>query len=164
MTDRLEIVPTTLKAAHMWVDRAHRHHKAPQGGLFAVAVARGPEIVGVAIVGRPVNLHRADGWTVEVTRVAVIDGQPNACSKLYAAAWRAARAMGYRKAITYTLEEEKGTSVKSAGWKCIASVRGRSWNTPSRPRIDEHPLQDKFRWETAICSTPGRGSLCNRAR
>ena len=148
MTDTLTIVPTNLTDARAWVDRVHRHHKAPIGGLFAVAVARGREVVGVAIVGRPVSRHLDDGWTVEVTRVAALDDQPNACSKLYAAAWRAARAMGYRKAITYTLQEESGTSVKAAGWTRIASVRGRSWDTPTRPRVDRYPLQGKLRWET----------------
>ena len=144
----LIIVPVTLKAARMWVDRVHRHHRAPQGGLFAVGVASGESIVGVAIVGRPVSRALDDGWTIEVTRVAVLEGYPNACSKLYGAAWRAARAMGYRKAITYTLAKEKGTSVKAADWKCVGQVGGGSWNRPSRPRVDQHPLQAKLRWET----------------
>jgi hypothetical protein len=76
-----------------------------------------------------------------------MEGYPNACSMLYGACWRAARAMGYKKAITYTLDTEKGTSVKAAGWKCVGQTKGRSWNVPSRPRIDKHPLQMKFRWE-----------------
>ena len=35
MSDRLAIVPITLRDARTWVDRVHRHHRAPQGGLFA---------------------------------------------------------------------------------------------------------------------------------
>ncbi len=30
----LAIVPVTLSAARIWVDRVHRHHRAPQGGLW----------------------------------------------------------------------------------------------------------------------------------
>ena len=146
----LEVVPVTLTEARVWVDRVHRHHKAPQGGLFAIAVALDAEVVGVAIIGRPVSRHMDNGWTVEVTRVAVIEGIRNACSKLYAAAWRTARGMGYKKAITYTLKEEPGTSVKAAGWKCVGETKdGDSWDRLLRPRIDKHPLQAKLKWEIA---------------
>ena len=143
----MNITPVTLTEAFIFVNKVHRHHPAPQGGLFAIAVSEGEEVVGVAIVGRPVARHSDASWTVEITRVAVMEGYPNACSMLYGACWRAARAMGYKKAITYTLDTEKGTSVKAAGWKCVGQTKGRSWNVPSRPRIDKHPLQMKFRWE-----------------
>nr|WP_216624795.1 XF1762 family protein [Paenibacillus foliorum] len=53
---------------------------------------------------------------MEVIRCCT-DGTKNAASKLYAAAWHAARAMGYRRLVTYTLIEEPGTSLRAAGWK-----------------------------------------------
>jgi hypothetical protein len=143
----LEIVPMTLRDARKWVDMVHRHHPPPAGGLFAVGLADDAKIVGAAIVGRPVARGCQDGWTAEVTRVAVKEFVQNGNSKLYAACWRAARSLGYRKLITYTLETEPGTGVKAAGWKMVGAVRGRSWHTPSRPRIDKHPLQNKLRWE-----------------
>ena len=102
----MNITPVTLTEAFIFVNKVHRHHPAPQGGLFAIAVSEGEEVVGVAIVGRPVARHSDDSWTVEITRVAVMEGYPNACSMLYGACWRAARAMGYKKAITYTLVTE----------------------------------------------------------
>ena len=142
----LAITPITLREARILVDLIHRHNKAPQGGLFAIAVSYEEEVIGVAIVGRPVSRQLADSWTVEVTRVAVKEGHPNACSMLYGACWRAARAMGYRKAVTYTLSSEKGTSVKAAGWQILAQTRARSWDTPTRPRVDTQPLQTKLRW------------------
>lgn len=146
-TQRLVIVPCSMQDAREWVTRHHRHHRAPESGLFALAVAVGDEIKGVAIVGRPVARALQDGWTAEVTRVAVVEGVPNSCSMLYGAAWRAARALGWRKLITYTLASEPGTSLRAAGWTVVGQVRGRSWDTPSRPRIDGHPLDDKVRWE-----------------
>ena len=145
----LHVVPTTLKEAQRWVNQVHRHHPAPVGGLFAIAAAEGETVIGVVIVGRPVSRHLDDAWTVEVTRLAVAEGHPNACSMLYGAAWRAARAMGYQRAITYTLASENGTSVKAAGWKEIGSTPGRSWNVPSRPRADRHPIGPKTLWEVA---------------
>ena len=146
---RLELVPTTVGDACAFVEQHHRHHPAPQGGLWAVAVARNGVVVGVAIVAQPVARGLADEWTAEVRRVAVLDGQPDACSMLYGACWRAARALGYRRLVTYTLAEESGASLRAAGWHVVASVKGRSWSRRARPRVDRHPTQDKLRWEPA---------------
>ena len=143
---KLEIVPCTLSEASAFVGLHHRHHKPPQGGLFAVAVASEALVVGVAIVGRPVARGLQDGWTAEVTRLAT-DGTKNACSALYGACWRAARALGWRRLITYTLDTEPGTSLRAAGWSEVGRVRGRSWHTPSRPRVDKHPTQGKIKWQ-----------------
>ena len=63
------------------------------------------------------------------------------------AAWRAAKALGYRRLITYTLNTEPGTSLRGAGWKLIGERGGGSWSVPSRPRVDKHPLQMKLLWE-----------------
>ncbi len=151
----LNIIPCSIQDAREYVSQFHRHHGAPLSGLFAVACARGDVVCGVAIVGRPVARMLQDGWTAEVTRVAT-DGTPNACSILYAACWRAARALGWRKLITYTLASEPGTSVRAAGWREVGSVDGRSWTCPSRPRVDRAPMQDKIRWET---SAPASNAL-----
>ena len=136
----------TLTDACAFVDQHHRHHPAPQGGLWAVGVAVGDDVVGVAIVAKPVARCLADEWTAEVRRVAVLDGHPNACSKLYGACWRAARALGYRRLLTYTLASEPGVSLRAAGWRIVGEVKGRSWNCKARPRVDRMPLQDKLRW------------------
>lgn len=144
----LEVVPMTLSEANTYVEREHRHHGKVVGHLFSIGLVSGNEIVGVCIVGRPVARARDDGFTAEVTRLCT-DGTPHACSKLYAAAWRAARAMGYRRIGTYILAAEPGTSLKAAGWKMIGSTPGRSWSVPSRPRVDKHPLGQRTLWEMA---------------
>ena len=144
----LELTPITLREARAYVEQNHRHHKPPQGGIFALAVAEAERVRGVAIVGRPVARQVQDGWTAEVTRVCT-DGAKNACSMLYAAAWRACRALGYRKLITYTLLEEGGASLRGAGWKCLGEAGGGPWGRPTRPRVDTHPLQRKLKWEAA---------------
>lgn len=142
----LVLTPITLKAARLFVTEHHRHHKAPQGGLFAVAVSDDTTIRGVAIIGRPVARMLADGWTAEVTRLCT-DGARNACSMLYAAAWRACRALGYKRLVTYTLESEGGVSLRAAGWRLIGEAGGGSWSRKDRPRVDDHPLQTKLKWE-----------------
>jgi hypothetical protein len=105
--------------------------------------------VGVVIVGKPVARMLADGWTCEVTRLAS-DGTKNACSMLYRAAWRAARAMGYRRLVTYTLAEEPGTSLRAAGFRLIGEAGGGSWSRKDRPRVDLHPTELKLRWELGL--------------
>lgn len=144
----LELVPITLRAAHIFVDDVHRHHKRSQGGLFAVGCSDGEHVVGVAVIARPVARQYQDGWTAEVRRVAT-NGTHNACSMLYGAAWRACRALGYRRLVTYTLQDETGASLRGAGWKLVAECGGGSWSRKSRPRVDDHPLQRKLRWERA---------------
>ena len=135
----------TITEAKAFVGQHHRHHLPPQGGLFAIG-AMTTEIVGVAIVGRPVARRLQDGFTAEVTRMCT-DGTRNTCSMLYAACWRACRAMGYRKLITYILDTEPGISLTAAGWTLVGETPGRSWSVPSRPRVDTHPLQRRMRWE-----------------
>ena len=145
----LMVTPINLDEANSFVEQHHRHHNPVPGAKFCVAVSRVNEVRGVAIVGRPVSRVLDDGWTLEVNRCCT-DGTRNACSMLYATAWKAAKAMGYTSLITYTLESEGGSSLRGAGWRCVgkATTRiGQGWNVKSRPRVDTHPLQQKLRWE-----------------
>lgn len=147
MSRKFTIERIGLDEANAFVIQHHRHHKPVIGHVFSLGAAREGAIVGVAIVGRPVARGRDDGVTAEVTRLAT-DGTKDACSFLYGAAARAAFALGFKRIGTYILASEPGTSLSAAGWRQIAEVRGRSWSTPSRPRVDKHPTQDKLLFET----------------
>lgn len=142
----LELTPIEFAEACAFVALHHRHHAPPQGHKFSIAASEGDQVRGVVMVGRPVARGRQDGWTLEVTRLCT-DGTRNACSMLYAAAWRATRALGYRRLGTYTLASESGASLRAAGWRIVGEVHGRSWSCQSRPRVDTHPTQDKLLWE-----------------
>lgn len=142
----LTLQPVTQSEAFAFITQHHRHHKKPVGWLFGIGVGDGQKVVGVITVGRPVARLLDDGWTAEVNRCCT-DGTKNACSILYAAAWRAAKAMGYLRLITYTLAEEGGASLRGAGWKPIGERGGGTWQRNGRPRVDKHPLQKKLLWE-----------------
>lgn len=142
----LEVQPVSFEEACEFIRRHHRHHIPPVGHKFCVGVNDGSRVVGVAIVGRPVARMSDNGWALEVTRCCT-DGTPNACSILYATCWRAARALGYKRLITYTLETESGASLRAAGWRQIAATTGGSWCRRSRFRIDKHPTLPKLLWE-----------------
>lgn len=146
---KLELVPVTLKEANAYVEQNHRHHGKTAGHKFSIGVADGEKIVGVAIVGRPVSRHLDDGWTLEVNRLCT-DGTHNACSMLYAAAWRAAKAMGYKRLVTYILESENGASLRAAGWKCVGQAGGLRWTGTRRPKVDLYPAQMKIRFEQTV--------------
>lgn len=152
----LLVIPISLEEANSFVALHHRHHAPVVGHKFSIAAADDmlmcrfdhSGICGVAIVGRPVARGNDDGWTLEVNRCCT-DGTRNACSLLYGAAWRAARAMGYRRLITYTLPSEGGASLRGAGWRLVGERGGGNWNTPSRPRIDTDAALrgQKLLWE-----------------
>lgn len=148
--DRLTIVPTNRDEVHAFIRRYHRHHPRPTGFAALVAVAdEAGFVVGVAVLGRPVAHRLQDGWTFEVTR-SCTDGHPNANSSLYGAAWRAARALGYRRGITYTQDGESGSSLLAAGWQQAATLKPRpGWDMPGRPRDNgQHPTEiGRTRWE-----------------
>jgi hypothetical protein len=142
----LSLQPLTLEEANAFIERHHRHHKPVPGWKFGVAVNDGEKVVGVAIVGRPVARMRQDGRTLEVTRLCT-DGTANACSMLYSACWRAAKAMGYQRLGTYILKSEDGASLRAANWRLVGEAGGGSWERPSRHRVDTHPVEQKQLWE-----------------
>jgi hypothetical protein len=144
---KLEVVPLSILEANELVRLWHRHHRPVVGHKFSLGLMdEKSEYHGAAIISRPTARGSDNGWTLEVTRVAT-DGTANACSMLYGAARRAVFALGYRRLITYTLNTEPGTSLVAAGWKLLGERGGGSWSCPSRPRVDTHPLQEKFLWE-----------------
>ena len=116
---------------------------------FLSPAAEAGRLAGVAIVGRPVSRYLDDGHTLEVNRLCT-DGTKNACSFLYAAAWRAARAMGYRKIVTYILDTESGASLRAAGWACAGLAGGKRWTGSRRPKEDLYPAQMEYRYEKSI--------------
>jgi hypothetical protein len=146
-------VPLDLQEANQFVACFHRHSKRRLPGLkFAIGASDGTSLVGVAIVGRPPRLLQ-DGYTMDVKRNCVVEGAPKGTpSFLYAACWRAWRAMGGRRMITYTLQTENGASLRGAGARVVAELEPNdpaAWqNRPGREWLPQVG-QAKFRWEWA---------------
>lgn len=137
-----------LKDANAFVAAHHRHNKPVVGHRFSLAAYDGDRLCGVAIAGRPIARAYDQQNTLEVTRLCT-DGTRNACSFLYGAVVRAAKALGYSEIITYTLATETGASLKAAGFVREAEVKWHSWNSKSRPREDGL-MGDKVRWKVTI--------------
>lgn len=101
------------------------------------------------MAGRPVARGLDDGHTIEVVRLAT-DGTPNACSMLYGACWRAARALGYVRGVTYTQTDESGASLRASGWTLAAELDPRKpWHKIPGPSDGVA----RYRWQV------GRWSL-----
>jgi hypothetical protein len=158
LTEDWEVVPTTLRKANDFVSAHHRHtgRTARNGGKFAIGLAKAGVLNGVAIVGNPLSATLMDGFTAEVLRLCVIESAPeSACSRLYAACWRAWKAMGGKRMITYTLETEPGTSLKAAGWVRVGVTKptagGWRKNGDNCNRTETAVLAlVKHRWETRV--------------
>lgn len=135
--------------ANAYVKAYHRHSKPVQGYKFAVGIMDGDELRGVAIAGRPVARMLDDGRTIEILRVCT-DGIRNGCTRLYGACCRAAAALGYQLAVTYTLEAEGGASLRASGFMPVAQVKDRQWGRASRPREERDLIGDRIRWERKL--------------
>ena len=130
---RLQVVPMTIRDANDFVDNFHRHNKPVRGAKFAIGASYDDQLVGVAIVGRPISRNLDDGFTAEAVRVCTND------------------TMGGKRMITYTLQSESGSSLKASGYKIIGETstdkNHKGWTT--RPGREWQPVtgQAKFKWE-----------------
>lgn len=128
---RLALCPVRLEEANAFVAEHHRHHKPVVGHKFSLGATLAGQLVGVAIVSRPLSRMRDDGRTLEVSRLCA-DGTRNACLFLYGASARAFFALGYRRIGTYILASESGASLVATGWRLLGERGGGQWDRPSR--------------------------------
>lgn len=147
--DGLRLAPCTMKVANAVVLSWHRHSTPiSQKVIVAVRAMHGGETIGVAILGYPVSRVLDDGLNVEIRRVCVRAEAPrNACSMLYGAMCRAASALGFVVAYTYTTEDEDAASVKAAGFVRDGQRAAGNWDMPSLRRDAEHHAEaNRVRW------------------
>ncbi len=151
----IELRPLSLADANRLVGLWHSHHRQVRGHKFSIGAFVDGQPVGAVVVGRPVAPSLDDGLTFEVTRL-VTNGFRHAASRLLGAARRAAFAMGVRRLVSYTREDEDGVCYKAAGWVPTKQTRGRGWDSGNKalrwlPGLYEPTTEvvDRVRWETA---------------
>lgn len=142
----LRLRPWSLRLALPFIKRVHRRLPDLHVAMWAISVRRGADVVGCAVVGSPARAWMEDDAVLCVARVAVIEGHPNACSMLYGACSRAAKAMGAEDLVTYTHADETGISLKAAGWVDAGMTKGGESHRPSRPRGPVVDARPKRRW------------------
>ena len=146
----MEVAPVSLKEALDFVRRNHRHCAVPQGHKFSVGLTADGALIGVVIASTPKARALNDGRTLELNRICCDPVYRNAVSKVSGAAIRAARAMGYRRIVTYTLPQESGSSMLAVGFRQdgMTEPRPNGWNCRSRPRkvSEKYPGGEKIRW------------------
>lgn len=142
----MKVVPLTLRQANALVEELHRHHKPARGHRFSLGLMDNDgKLIGAAICGRPVARGCDPYMVLEVNRL-VTGGEKNACSMLYSACARAAKAMGFTKIQTYILDSEPGISLTAAGWTYEETTAGGQWEHTSGPRRTDQPTEKKQRW------------------
>jgi hypothetical protein len=149
---KYSVRPVTVKGAQAWVKLVHRHLPNIQGGLFATSVWDGAKPVAMGIAVNPPRVWLGTGRIV-IGRVAaqpeltpVGDHAAPACTMVYGSLCRAAKALGYREAWTYTLPGESGASLRAAGFLYMGETRGEEWDRPSRARRAAVSPEKKGRW------------------
>ncbi len=151
----LTVRPVDLATAKAFVRDHHAHCSVPAGWKFGAQLMNGPTRCGVVIVGRPVSrvLDRQRD-TLEVTRLCLDRSLPPAlnwtgCSTAYGWAAREARKRGFRRIITYTRQDEAGTSLIAAGWSIDGETAGGSWSRAGRRRESRNTVP-KHRWSRLL--------------
>ena len=161
----LIVRPISVRAANNAVAMWHRHNRPVSVARFAIAAYRADDVAGlpeaIAIVGNPVARHLADATTAEVLRVcAAPAAKTGACSMLLAASWRAWRAMGGRRLVTYTLAGESGASLralKQQGWRLDKEVRPRKPGARThRPGRRALPVESEHKLRWCVETTPAK--------
>ena len=151
---KLRAIPISVAQANLFVAAHHRHNDPVLMSRLAIGAIWDDALIGVAIVGNPVARELCKRGVGEVRRLCVsADAPRNTCSFLYGACWREWRTRVFKGVFghtlyTYTLQSESGASLRGAGWKEDARLKGRKgWDTPSRPRINQSIAQEpKIRW------------------
>lgn len=145
------IRPITFRQACDFIAKYHRHHSPTIGCKFCIGVFVDETMVGCAVCGRPVSRVLDDGLTLEINRVCT-DGTRNACSMLYGACCRIAKAMGYQKAITYTLQSESGASLKASNFTSDGTYGAKHWTGKrcTHTHTLKNPQELKIRWSKVL--------------
>lgn len=143
-----EIRPINLKEANHFINKHHRHHAGTVGCKFVIGLFECNKMIGAAICGRPVSRYLDNGEICEINRLCTV-GDFNACSQLYGACAKIAKAMGYKKIITYILKSENGASLRASNFTCEGEAGGTHW-TGSRNRGQHIPSEMKTRWSKLL--------------
>jgi hypothetical protein len=156
---RGRIIPLTLREANDFVEKHHRHsaRTSNDGGKFAVGLEFDDQLVGAAIVGRPIARMLQQPGTAELLRCCVGPGAPDGAGKtLNARCKRIWQLMGGSRLVTYTLSTESGGSLSGAGFRKVAKAHSAQWQTRGRPPR-EIAGKPKDRWEANLQPRSGEG-------
>ena len=133
----------SLRDAHAFVAKHHRHHLPAVGGIVALGLWEDERLVGVGVLGRPVSRQLQHQGAVEVTRLCVI--APHAASALLGRLRRVAQSLGFVKVVTYIESHESGISLGAAGWEQLDIQPAREWSRIKRPRTASRVIP-RTRW------------------
>ncbi len=146
--------PATRDEVNRLVRLWHRHHQPVTGLRFAAIAEVDGAPAGAVIVGRPnARMLAQDARTAEVTRLVIRElGLRNVGSRLLGAAWRAHRALGGTRLVSYVRLDETGAVYRAAGWAPVQETPARDWRTERRlvlPHVLEPSTEPvaRMRWE-----------------
>ncbi len=162
----IELRPISRDAANAAVKEHHSHHKPVRVHRFAVGAWVAGELVGVVVVGNPKAPALQNGVTFEVVRLCCWGDHKNTATRLLGSAWRASKAMGVRRLVSYIRTDETGTCYRAACWSPVKNVRGEAWNHGNKrerwlPGLYQPTTEivDRVRWEIRCDAAPASATL-----
>jgi len=160
----VRLAPISRKDANAFIGREHSHHEGVTSDRFRVALEHEGAVIGVCVLGNPIapELAKSDSC-MEVTRLCTLG---RGGSRLLGAVVRAGLNLGYRRFVSYTRVDERGTVYRAAGWWPVARVKGRAHDTGNRagrwlPGIVEPTTEivDRIRWECGPDAVPRTSAI-----
>ncbi|MDD5353226.1 MAG: hypothetical protein PHS93_08720 [Candidatus Omnitrophica bacterium] len=141
-----EFRPINREVAKKFINEQHRHNVATVSDRFRIGLFEDGKLIGVGVAGNPIARKRMDGETIEITRVCVLPDKRNACSQIYSRMKRIAQLMGYKRIITYTLDNESGSSLRAIGAKIDHKVAKGTWLNRQNRKYQEVTDMPKQMW------------------
>jgi len=150
----LALQPVPYRVVKRFVQKHHYLHYAPPGARACLGVWHGDRLVGVLMFGRPVARIEDQRYTLELTRMVLLDECPRnseSCILALAARWVRRHVPDVCRLIAYADpgRGHKGTIYRAAGWRLVGMTRSSSWTRIGRPRRDAAP-GPKFKFELLL--------------
>lgn len=130
------IIPLTLAQANSFAAKQRENYRPFRGRRFAIGCAMDEKLVGIVILGKPVDEALDDGLTLAVNYIHATGGR-TAYGMLYGAAARAAKALGYCRIIAFLPENISSSGLRAAGWKCAGPVESGKPQAPKKLRYEQ---------------------------
>lgn len=121
------IVPIGLDDANRFIKAHHRYMTVIHRARYCISAYHNGQLVGIVATTPPTNNKVDDGLTIEIARLCTHLAPYNTASALISRACKAARAMGFRKVITYVDASVDGACYRSCNFISGSEFLRRPW-------------------------------------
>ena len=110
----MKFAPVTLRVANECAKTISKHSWV-RGCKFTIGLKFNGKLIGVGIAGRPIARLLDNGRNLEILRVCVKGGYPDALARIYSRIIEIAQLMGYKKIIIYSSDRNNHSPLIEIG-------------------------------------------------